>query len=374
MNHLHRRLAGSVLLLLLALLAACNEAPAATSIVDSTSTARPENTAPVTQPPPATPTAVLAAVVVTEPAPVDMPSFELATATATVEIKEEAEAQAKAAATDVPTSTPEPTATPQPTFTPPALPGTASNEHYWLRRPVPEGGTVWTDKTYPYGSTRSGTLRPHHGVEFYVPTGTPILAAASGTVVVAGTDAETIYGPHANFYGKLIVVQLDTPLNGQPVFNLYAHLSEIFVNEGQRVDAEQIIAYSGATGVADGSHLHFEVRIGANAYENTRNPLLWLYPFPEHGTVAGRVTWPNGEPAFEAPVFLRRVDAPSKYAATTTYAQGELNADDSWGENFALDDVAAGYYEVEVRDGEKKYKAEFWVYPYQTSFVEITLE
>lgn len=303
----------------------------------------------------------------------DMPSFALATATA-VE-KEPAQAEAKTASeTPAPQAADAPTPTPQPTFTPPALPFTSDKDHYWLRRPIPEGGTVWTDKTYPYGSTRGGTLRPHHGVEFYVPTGTPVLAAASGTVIVAGADDAQIHGPHANFYGNLVIIQLDSTLAGQPVYNLYAHLSEIFVNEGQHVDAEQIIAYSGATGVADGSHLHFEVRVGQNSYESTRNPLLWLYPFPEHGTVAGRVTWPSGEPAHEAPVFLRRIDALSKYAATTTYAEGSINPDEAWNENFALDDVVAGYYEVEVRIGEKKYKQEVWVFPYQTSFVEITLE
>lgn len=80
-----------------------------------------------------------------------------------------------ATATLVPTATPIPsptsppaTATPQPTFTPPSLPGTSPNEHYWLYRPIADGGAVWTDKTYPYGSTRGGTLRPHHGVEFNV--------------------------------------------------------------------------------------------------------------------------------------------------------------------------------------------------------------
>ncbi len=271
--------------------------------------------------------------------------------------------------TDIPTDTP----TPQPTFTPPALPQTALDEHYWLRRPIAEGGTVWTDKTYPYGSTRGGTLEPHHGVEFYVPTGTEILAAASGTVRVAGKDDAIAYGLKTNFYGQLVVIELDSQFNGQPIYNLYGHLSQIYVSEGQHVNAQDVIALSGATGVADGPHLHFEVRQGGNSYESTRNPLLWLWPFPDDGTIAGRVTFANGALAYEAPVRAVRVDAPSVYAATTTYADESLNSDTILNENFALDDIAAGYYEVIVDVGGKKYKAEVWVFPRRTSFVEIVL-
>lgn len=304
----------------------------------------------------------------------ERPSFAPADPTAVSAAQAAADATATATVTPEATAVSSLTATPPPTFTPPALPYTSADEHFWLRRPVPEGGAVWTDKAYPYGSTRSGSLRPHHGVEFYVPAGTEILAAASGEVIVAGSDAETVYGPHPDFYGNLVIVELDSRYRGQPVYNLYAHLSEILVGVGQRVEAQELIALSGASGVADGPHLHFEVRVGQNTYDSTRNPLLWLYPFPEHGVVAGRVTWPNGSPAQEAPVTLRRVDASSKYHGTTSYAGESVNGDDQWGENFAFDDVKAGYYEVEVKAGDEKYTEEVWVFPYQTSFVEIELD
>ncbi|MCB8942150.1 MAG: peptidoglycan DD-metalloendopeptidase family protein [Ardenticatenaceae bacterium] len=273
----------------------------------------------------------------------------------------------------IPTATNSPTA--MPTFTPPALPNTSPWEHYWLRRPVAEDGIVWTNKTYPYGHTRGGMLRPHHGVEFDVDYNTEILAAASGTIVVAGSDAEVAYGPQTNFYGNLVVIELDSKLNEvTPVYILYGHLAQVLVQVGQHVAAEQIIALSGASGVADGPHLHFEVRVGQNSYESTRNPLLWLYPFPDRGVVAGRVMWANSELAAEAPVTLRRLDGPSRYAATTTYAHESINGDDGWQENFAFDDVDAGYYEVTVTVGGKEFEANVWVYPFQTSFVEILIE
>jgi murein DD-endopeptidase MepM/ murein hydrolase activator NlpD len=233
---------------------------------------------------------------------------------------------------------------------------------------------VWTDKAYPYGSTRGGALRPHHGVEFNVPAGTAIFAAAGGVVIAAGDDLATPYGPHTNFYGNLVIIQHDFLYNNQALYTLYAHLSEVQVSVGQVVAAAEQIALSGGSGVADGPHLHFEVRVGQNSYQSTRNPLLWLNPFPGRGAVAGRVTFSDGRLAYETPVTLRRLDAPAPYNGTTTYAQEQPNPDDLWQENFVLDDVAAGYYELTVRQGEATVKAELWVYPYQTSFVELALE
>ena len=151
---------------------------------------------------------------------------------------------------------------------------------------------------------------------------------------------------------------------------MYGHLSEVLIREGQQVRANDMIALSGASGVADGAHLHFEVRVGENSYESTRNPLLWLNPFPDRGVVAGLVTGPNGMPAAEVPIDLRRVDAPAPYSATVTYASSGVNGDHNWQENFALDDVAAGYYELTIGNGENKVKLDLWVYAKQTNFVE----
>jgi len=260
-----------------------------------------------------------------------------------------------------------------PTFTSPPEPEASPWDHYWFRRPVPEGTAVWTDKAYPYGTTRGGLLRPHHGVEFNVPTGTEILAAASGKVILAGEDIETVVGPDPGFYGRVVVIQHDFSVENQQVFSLYGHLSEVLVLPGQEIESGEQIALSGASGVADGPHLHFETRVGDNTYQSTRNPLLWLYPFPERGVVAGSVTWPGGQAATEVPITLRRLDAQSPFAATTTYAQGSTNSDDKWGENFALDDVSAGYYLLIVGSGEDKTEVKLWAYPMQTNFVSIQL-
>jgi hypothetical protein len=199
------------------------------------------------------------------------------------------------------------------------------------------------------------------------------LAVANGIVSFAGNDGSKILGDAPDFYGNVVVIEHDFLLNGQPVFTLYGHLSESLVEEGQAVNARDVIALSGSSGVADGAHLHFEVRVGNNDYQSTRNPLLWLYPFPDRGVVAGIVTWPDGGLADEVPLTLRRLDAPSPYRATTTYASKGVNADEGFQENFAFDDVDAGFYEITAGAEGNKVKITFWVYPYQTSFVEIDL-
>jgi murein DD-endopeptidase MepM/ murein hydrolase activator NlpD len=335
--------------------------------VESTAEVVPAEPSPTPLRPPVVVTSSSPAVAIAAPATAT-PHPTVETAVRSTLVENDAEAGETAEPDD-------PDATPMPTFTPPSLPFTTAAEHFWLRRPVPEGGVVWTDKVYPYGGTRGGTLRPHHGVEFMVPNGTPMLAAASGTVVVAGNDSVEMYGPRTGFYGNLIVIELDSRYQGQPVYVLYGHLSELLVNVGQQVQVGEVIALSGGSGVADGPHLHFEVRLGQNDYYQTRNPILWLYPFPDYGAVAGRITWPDGSLAYEVPVSLRRLDGQSRYLATTSYADDNVNPSDLWGENFAIDDVPAGYYEITVRLGEnRRITEEIWVFADKTSFVEIVLE
>nr|WP_091072169.1 M23 family metallopeptidase [Micromonospora humi] len=98
-----------------------------------------------------------------------------------------------------------------------------------------------------YGQ-RWGTL--HAGIDFAMPAGTPIRAAAAGTVVKAGDVGDG--------YGNSVFVDHH---NGY--LTHYAHQSRLLVDVGDRVKAGQVIGYEGATGDATGPHLHFEVHKGA---------------------------------------------------------------------------------------------------------------
>ncbi len=225
---------------------------------------------------------------------------------------------------------------------------------------------------YPYGTTASGRYFLHHGVDIGNPSGTPVLAAAPGTVIVAGSDDAEAYGLKLDFYGQLVVVQLDRAFHEQPVFVLYGHLSRVTARVGQRVMAGDVLGEVGMTGVAIGPHLHFEVRVGPNTYADTRNPELWLEPLPGHGTIAGRLLDAQGNPVPEAVINFHRAEEPDRrWRETWTYASAEVNPDEEWGENFVMGDVLVGSYVLKTRIDGRLYIQEVTVRDGRTAFVTL---
>ncbi|MEZ4827902.1 MAG: M23 family metallopeptidase [Bacteroidia bacterium] len=102
--------------------------------------------------------------------------------------------------------------------------------------------------------------RMHTGVDFSVPTGTPVKAAGSG-IVTKVVDQAGI-----SSYGKYIMIAHD-----QVFTSMYAHLSKVMVEPGQTVSQGETIALSGNTGLSTSPHLHFEIfkngkRIDPEAY------------------------------------------------------------------------------------------------------------
>jgi len=104
--------------------------------------------------------------------------------------------------------------------------------------------------------------RPHHGLDYAAPTGTPVSAIGSGTVVFSGIKGS---------YGKFVIIKHP---NGYKSY--YGHLSKIEKNirVGVRAEQGQIIGYVGATGLATGPHLHYELRIN----DKPVNPLTGSLP------------------------------------------------------------------------------------------------
>lgn len=117
-----------------------------------------------------------------------------------------------------------------------------------LQWPLPVAGTITSPQGYRTDPI-TGEVSYHSGTDIAVPEGTPILAAADGTVTIA--NALDSWGGSYGYH-----VKLD---HGGGLTTLYAHCSSICVTAGQQVKAGQVIAYVGQTGRATGPHLHFEV-------------------------------------------------------------------------------------------------------------------
>jgi murein DD-endopeptidase MepM/ murein hydrolase activator NlpD len=324
--------------------------------------------------------------------PTDPPSLTpTLTLTSTLTLTASVTSTASATFTLTPTDTLTPTLTPSPTFTrtpyPTKMTGATFTpipsfaplaalppDHLWFARPIGPDGENFITRTYTYGNTMNGTLRPHHGVEFYNPVGTPILAAGDGIVVFAGPDVGgASISPQPNFYGNAVAIEHNQSIDGQPIFTLYGHMSFVAVVPGQVVHTGDVIGKVGGTGVAlGGPHLHFEVRVGYNDYDSTRNPEMWLIPFPKWGTLVGRVVDANGNliPLASVAVRSQKIDSDSPVSRfITTYADETVNPDPDYGENFAVMDLPAGTYEIQVGTT-KTYKQTITIKPDQVSFVE----
>ena len=271
-----------------------------------------------------------------------------------------------------------------------------------MQRPIQAPGNDTVDSTYRFGSTQGQRREPHHGVELLNSYGTVVVAAADGTVVVAGDDLEptsargdwpiTFYGPYSYYYGNLVVIKHQPPPEllaefpdlPQPVYSLYAHLSQVDVEPGQQVKAGQQIGAVGLSGIAEGSHLHFEVRLGENTYDSVRNPELWLAPRIDEddqamGGIAARVVDGEGdEVVVSSVIVLQRLpegpEAPHDLEVYLwSYEEASLIGQPPYRESFAAGDLPAGLYRISfARQGVQRFLVE--VSPGQLTVVTLELE
>jgi len=186
-----------------------------------------------------------------------------------------------------------------------STPDTAEAEdHFWLSKPLPGTGRILINQRFPYGWDENGRLLLHNGVDIAEKLGTPVLAVADGTVIVAQSDVNAWYGWRCDWYGHLVVIELDETWQDQPIYALYGHVLNLKVEAGQHLTRGQPVAEVGFGGAATNPHLHFELRVGENQFDATRNPMLWLDPGPTRGVIAGRLVAPEGRPWQGVPVVL----------------------------------------------------------------------
>ena len=120
-----------------------------------------------------------------------------------------------------------------------------SSEYGWRKNPV------------------TGVNKLHAGTDFAAPGGTPIYAAASGDVQVAGWSS--------GGYGNYVIIYHGKMSDGNQYSTLYGHMRSVATSAGKYVQQGEIIGYVGSTGNSTGNHLHLEVWKGGSK-ANAVNP------------------------------------------------------------------------------------------------------
>ena len=129
-----------------------------------------------------------------------------------------------------------------------------SSEYGWRKNPV------------------SGVNKLHAGIDFAAPAGTPIYAAASGYVQVAGWSS--------GGYGNYVVIYHGKMTDGNAYSTLYGHMRSVATSAGKYVNQGDLIGYVGSTGNSTGNHLHLEVWKGGSK-ANAVNPRSCI-PIPHN--------------------------------------------------------------------------------------------
>ena len=219
-------------------------------------------------------------------------------------------------------------------------------DHFYFSRPIAADQINWPAADYRYG----GIFLPevvHTGVDIPAPLGTPVLAAGPGKVVWVGyglfSQKEDLNDP----YGLAIAIRHNFGYRGEVLYTVYGHLSLASVARGQHIEGGEAIGQVGETGKTSGVHLHFEVRIGNNAFSDSRNPELWVAPPQGWGVLAARIMSTNGLLMEHHPILVRNLDSGQAWTVNS-YGGSNSNSDPYYRENMVMGDLPAGNYEVWV--------------------------
>lgn len=116
-------------------------------------------------------------------------------------------------------------------------------------------GWIWPTSTVSISGYNWLTHPTHWGIDIGTGLGRPVWAVADATILFAGWDTSG--------YGNLVIIETKSR---HKIY--YAHLSELWVKQGQKVSQNQTLGLSGSTGNSSGPHLHFEIRGPGNTRIN----------------------------------------------------------------------------------------------------------
>jgi len=238
----------------------------------------------------------------------------------------------------------------------------SEHDHFYFSRPVLNAELDRLIPSNRYGSIQLGTKNDAHGgVDIVMDIGTPLVAAAPGTVIFTGVGLFDGKGRANDPYGVAIVIAHDFGFDGEHLYTAYAHLSQTYVEVGQHVERGEVIGLSGNTGLTTGPHLHFEVRSGTNSALKTRNPELWIAPPEGWGVLVGRITDSEDKVVLNIPVDVSSLKTGLHWESSSYATENKLTPDAYYQENFVLGDLPAGRYKILI----------IYLYTWFTAEVEI---
>jgi len=271
---------------------------------------------------------------------------------------------------------PTPGAEPVSGWRPPLYPvpwAVSAYDHFYFTRPIAADNVNWPLAEYRYGGVFFAPDVVHTGVDIDATEGAPILAAGPGTIVSSGWGLFSGASDNINDpYGKAVVIKHDFGYKGQPLYTIYAHMSETIALVGQHVETGDVVGLVGATGATTGPHLHFEVRMGGNTFYTTYNPELWMSPPQGWGVLVGRITDEKGNLLNYYPLEIRPEPSGVPLRRALTYAQGAVNADPHYQENMVLSDLPAGIYKITINYKDKDIQTWVEIYPGQVTYFTFT--
>jgi murein DD-endopeptidase MepM/ murein hydrolase activator NlpD len=241
------------------------------------------------------------------------------------------------------------------------------NDHFLFSRPIAADEVNWPLADYRYGYFFPDTDIVHTGIDIDAPRGTPVLAAAAGTVVWAGYGLYTGSYNEEDPYGNAVTIQHDFGWQGNRLLTVYAHMDRVDVEVGQEVALGDQLGIVGDTGFATGPHLHFEVRLASNSFFRTRNPELWLAPPQGWGVLVGQIRKNDYSYNNYQDVYVKNLDN-SQTWMVRTYGPSSVNRDDYYKENLVLSDLPGGKYLLYFWYQDDYYKYNFTINPGEISF------
>jgi murein DD-endopeptidase MepM/ murein hydrolase activator NlpD len=227
----------------------------------------------------------------------------------------------------------------------------SEHDHFYFSLPVANVDLGKFTPSQRYGVIEAADTKgedPHLGLDIGLNSGTPIRAAAGGTVIWAGYGLLCHCSDRKDPYGIAVVIRHDFGFDGERLFTVYGHLEQTSVKVNQRVERGDPIGLSGNTGFSSGPHLHFEVRADVNNVYHTRNPELWLAPPEGYGVLVGRVTFTNGALLLKRLLEITSLDTGKKVSLYTYASQYKLLPDSYYKENVVLSNLPAGRYEIAI--------------------------